>query len=271
VYLFYIDESGNREYGEGTTRYFVLCGMGIPDNEWRLLNSEMVSLKKTYFRETDVEIKSEWLRDPRKRQKRYLDTFKITADELHECVQKVYDLIVSRNVTIFGAVIDKVQMQETYIVPQSPSSLAYKLLFERLELFLRSLPENQFGIVVFDKITQYQAKMVGYENLLTRQHLKYQLKGTDFVGIERIIEGLLFIPSVESNFLQIADLCAYNIFRQFRTYGEDWESSKTNVLRTYEYFERILPKIYKSPDGQLSGWGIKKYPDKGKILWGVKK
>ncbi len=162
-------------------------------------------------------------------------------------------------------------MQEQYTRRQSPSSIAYRLIFERFEKFLENDPNRNFGIVIFDKIAEAGFVKKGYENLLSRQHLKYLSKGTEFVTIERIIEGLLFIPSTENNFIQLADLCAYNTFRQFREFGEDWEKPSGEGLRTYKYFSKILDRFYADENGRLSSYGIKKFPDRGKIIWRLKK
>ena len=48
AYLFYVDESGQREYGK-TSRYFALCGLGLPVESWRLLSSDINALKVLYF------------------------------------------------------------------------------------------------------------------------------------------------------------------------------------------------------------------------------
>jgi hypothetical protein len=257
MYLFYLDESGEREY-ESKGRYFVLCALGLPASEWRALNNDVLTLKNTYFRDLRVEIKSAWLRIPKERQKRYISRYKITEDELNEFVGKLYDSLLSYNITIIASVINKEQMQDQYKQPQSPSSLAYRLLFERIELFLEGVP-NAFGMILFDKITDLQVMKKGYEDLLTQQHLRYLEKGTEFVRVNRIIEGLLFIPSHENNLLQLADLCSYNIYRQFVIYGEEWDAQHKFINR-YPYFEKIEPKLHRSPMGDYSGYGIKKFP-----------
>lgn len=267
MYLFYVDESGQREYGEGTTRYFVLCGVGIPSTSWRSLNDNINALKKLYFGDPTVELKSKWLRIPSARTKHYVRPYASKETDLQELVAKLYDLIEESDMVLFAAVIDKIQMQEQYSTPQSPSSLAYKFIFERFQQFLQGLHQTEQGIVIFDKISEAQFVKRGYENLLSRQHLRYLEKGTDYVRIDRIIEGLLFIPSYENNFIQIADLCAYNTFRQFRQFGEDWDTPGRGQVRSYPYFERIARKFYMGPRGRLSGYGVKKYPDRGKVLW----
>ncbi|MCS6937177.1 MAG: DUF3800 domain-containing protein [Candidatus Bipolaricaulota bacterium] len=257
MYLFYLDESGEREY-ESRGRYFVLCALGLPVSEWRALNNDVLMLKNTYFRDARVEIKSAWLRIPKEREKRYIHRYHLTEDELNEFVAKLYDALLSYNITIIASVINKEQMQDQYKQPQSPSSLAYRLLFERIELFLESLPDA-FGLILFDKITDLQVMKKGYEDLLTQQHLRYLEKGTEFVRVNRIVEGLLFIPSHENNLLQLADLCGYNIYRQFFMYGDEWDAHRRFINR-YSYFERIESKLHRSSEGDYAGYGIKKFP-----------
>jgi hypothetical protein len=257
MYLFYLDESGEREYESGS-QYFALCALGVPVQEWKTLNTDVLALKKTYFNNVEVEVKSNWLRIPKERQRRYLSHYTVTEPELEEFTDKLYDALLSYNVVLVASVIDKHQMQKQYKTPQSPSSLAYRLAFERIELFLQS-KDQAHGILIFDKITELEMKKKGYENLLSYQHLRYLEKGTDFVHVSQIVEGLLFIPSHENNLLQLADLCAYNIYRQFVEYGTEWDAQKAFSNR-YKYFARIESKLYRSQAGDYVGYGLKKFP-----------
>jgi hypothetical protein len=264
MYLFYLDESGEREY-TSRGQYFVLCALGVKVQDWKSLNGDVLTLKKTYFNNPLVEIKSNWLRIPKERSERYLDLYHITPDELNEFVQKLYDALLSYDVTLMASVVDKHRMQTKYVNPQSPSSVAYRHLIERVELFLEGLdaPDQSqrpfYGLMVFDKITELQVQRQGYENLLSRQHLRYLEKGTDYIAVNHIVEGLLFIPSAENNLLQLADLCAYNIHRQFIDHGAEWETSR-GFTNHYGYFTRIEPKLHRSASGSYRGYGIKMFP-----------
>ncbi len=257
MYLFYIDESGQREYESGS-QYFALCAVGVPIEEWQIINADVLALKKTYFGDVEVEIKSNWLRNPKEQQKHYTSRYPVTQAELLELANKLYDILLSHNVVIFASVVDKHQMQAQYTEPQSPNSLAYRHIFERIELFLQHQAKTH-GILIFDKITEAEISKKGYENLLARQHLRYLEKGTDFVRVSQIAEGLLFIPSHENNLLQLADLCAYNVYRQFVDHGAEWDVQGTFTSR-YSYFERIEPKIHCRPAGGYAGWGLQKFP-----------
>ncbi|MCL5102844.1 MAG: DUF3800 domain-containing protein [Armatimonadetes bacterium] len=257
MYLFYLDESGEREY-KSRSQYFTICALGVPIEEWKAINNDMLVLKQTYFKNVEVEVKSNWLRNPKEREKRYVVPYSITEAELKEFTDKIYDMLMSYNIVVIASVVDKLKMQQKYAKPQSPSSVAYRLIFERVELFLKNQVDTH-GILIFDKITELEMKKKGYENLLARQHLRYLEKGTEFLAISRIAEGLLFIPSHENNLLQLADLCAYNVHRQFRAHGKECDSPDGFVNR-YSYFERIEPKLYKSADGNFMGWGLKRFP-----------
>ena len=68
MYLFYIDESGEREY-TSPGRYFVLTALGVRDRDWKLLNTDVLTLKRTYFGDVGIELKSNWLRIPTERQR----------------------------------------------------------------------------------------------------------------------------------------------------------------------------------------------------------
>jgi hypothetical protein len=224
----------------------------------------MHTLKQSYFGDPTVEIKSSWVRQPAAAQKRYLEPYKVSEEALHECVGRLYDLLDNRSLALFGAVVDKVQMQKVYTVPQNPNSLAYRLLFERLH-FLTGQGPDCYGVVIFDRIHDADFREKGYENLLAAQHLRYLQKGTDFVEIANIVEGLLFISSSVNNFIQLADLCAYDVFRQFKDHGAQWDKPDGDGWPLYGHFRRILPRFYRGPGGLLAGYGVKKYPDFSKL------
>jgi len=266
TYLMYVDESGQREYGSKTSRYFVLCALAVPVASWQLINNQLHTLKLSYFDNPTVEVKSSWLRFPVSRKKQYLDPYGISEASLTEFVDRLYTDILDRpELVLFASVVDKVQMTQQYVSPQSPSSLAYRLVFERLQHFLETREETSHGLVVFDKITDAAFQTQGYENLLSKQHLRYLMQGTDFVQIENIVEGLLFIPSHENNFIQLADLCSYNVFRQFKEQGSQWDDPSGDSLPMYPFFKRMVHHFYTSSGGVVSGRGIKKYPDHKKL------
>lgn len=248
MYLFYLDESGEREY-TSSSRYFVLCGLGVPVSQWRKLNQQVLSLKQTYFTDVDVEIKSSWLLHPKERNKHYLSKYPISEDDIGRFTEEIYRVLQTFDVVIIATVVDKHQLKTLNADSLAPTTIAYQTLFEQIELFLK--PQDEiYGVLIFDKINENEFRRKGYENLLAKQHLNYLHQGTGSVQVSRIVEGLLFIPSHENNLLQLADLCAYNIYRQFADHGDEWGSG---FKSKYPYFERIESKIYCDPSGNYCG------------------
>jgi hypothetical protein len=58
----YIDDSGEKEYGANTSRYFVYAGAVVDRAVEVALSAEIDGLKRATFSTTEVEIKSNWLR-----------------------------------------------------------------------------------------------------------------------------------------------------------------------------------------------------------------
>lgn len=67
--------------------------------------------------------------------------------------------------------------------------------------------------------------------------------------------------------MQVADLVAYNCFRQFRQHGKAWEDSSLKRLPTYNHFLKTLALFDKGPGNQFAGYGIAKWPVATKVAW----
>jgi hypothetical protein len=78
-----------------------------------------------------------------------------------------------------------------------------------------------------------------------------------------------FERSNNSNFLQLADTVAYNIWRQFVNFGDWWDAEGEKESKMYPYFQRILPNFYHK-DGKILGVGIIKVPNLKRTKWRAK-
>ena len=102
-------------------------------------------------------------------------------------------------------------------------------------------------------------------------------EGMEKVYVDKydVISDIKFIKSKNENFLQIADSCAYNIFRQFAQYGREWEGLKIDKkgrkkLTAYSYFKKIRCNFFYKPSSmQVRGYGLVCIPDKNKINWNL--
>ena len=78
-----------------------------------------------------------------------------------------------------------------------------------------------------------------------------------------------FKNSALSHHIQVADIIAYNVYRQFVEYGEAWEDSINKELPTYAWLEKLSHK-FRNNDGRIQGFGIIKMPIINRIKWAIK-
>ena len=266
MYLFYVEESGERDYNTKSSQHFILLAVGIAEADWHSLNKKINALKTSYFGTRNVKIKSTFLRNPEKRRRNYLDPFKemeLTEEVLTEFVAKIYAFIDAAPLTLFSVVIDKRRMMEQYESPMPATPLAYQMLMERIQTFLEQQQGNPNGLIIHDLIDEKPGLPRSHQKEIVDLHERLLHEGrTTYKNISNLIEGVHFIPDDQSNFLQLADLMAYNVFRQFTEHSKEWDEGVSLTRMTkYPQFERILPKFFRS-GARVRGYGIKKFPEK---------
>ena len=119
---------------------------------------------------------------------------------------------------------------------------AWELLLERVEEFLNLDHSRHKGIMVVDDVSKEMNRS------LAMKHAFFQQSGTTSgCKLRHIIEMPLFVRSVLSNGIQLADLVSYNIYRAFKS-GD----------LAYPWFRRIAPYLWpgKSTTGIPSGLKI---------------
>ena len=264
MFLFYVDESGQREYNEKNSRHFVLGAVAISETDWRTVNQQINALKIEVFDDRRVEFKSVALRNQEKQRKRYLEPYGVSLAQLTVAIERLYEIVDAAPLILFAVIVDKRQMTAKYAVAESPTSYAYELLVERFERFLSRQMVEHSGIVIHDLIQEVPGASKSYQREIIKQHEKFLHEGkTSLAPIRRIVEGVHFVETDQSNFLQVADLVAYNIYRQFTEHLREWddlasvdEKQAFDQLPTYPYFKRLLPKFDRGSNGGLRGCGI---------------
>ncbi len=240
MYFFYIDDSGQIDYGKKASKYFVYNALGIESSDWHNINQQVVELKLNTFKTPNaelLEVKSNWLRIPKEREERwYLK--KLNSGELKNFSQGLFDIILQNNITLIACVIDKNKMLEKYQQnAYEPNVYAIELLLERISLFMNNNHPDKQAVIVADKCSNEIEAMLNKNHVIRRNHGGYTWK-----NLSSIIENLIFVDSKYSNFIQLTDLCAYNIFHAF-------EYNKPG----YEFFRKILPKYYCINNGLYKG------------------
>ena len=244
--------------------YFVLAGIYISSSDVARLNPEIDSIKKKYFGTKHVEIKSEWMRNPHQRKKKYLDAFSISEDDLKKFTDEWYSIYEKNkeNVQIQAFVLDK-RFYKNKRNTCTPLQILTQVLFDRVELH-----NSRECLIVFDQMD----REIKSEKHRQGDILKISSKEIDLGSFHTKYSHAkpTFEKSKNSNFLQLADTAAYNVLRQFVDFGDQWEDKEAKTLSLYAFFERITANFYHK-NGRIAGMGIVKVPDIQKNKWSRKK
>ena len=276
TYQLFVDDSGNREYDEGRdyvhsgkTLYFVYGSILIEERAAYLLVARLRELKQVVFGRTDVELKSNWLRLPEERQRRYIDPFDVTGQRLDRFTDDYYELLTQTPLELVGAVVNKLEVQEEYDDPWYAPTIAYEILLQRA---VQAVPPRSTLAVVVDDISGKTPKRNSYQTLLTNHHSLLRRAGSSLqptISFGCIDSPVRFVSSQKSELIQAADQVAYNIFRQFRDHGPLWEvvPPAGGVLPTYLPFDKLVQKFRTDAAGRVQGFGIVKFPLKKRVQW----
>lgn len=290
TYKVFIDDSGFKEYRDEYNpinvqlppdyksaidfwhnNYFVLSGIRVSQADLGLISGEIADLKKRFFGTEDVEVKSNWLRIPLEQKKHYLDKYPITPKQLRDFGEKFIDLIAAhdRQIKTFSVVFDKRRYKNRSGSSSAPLFKATQVLLERLH---KSNFDGDSSIVVFDQMeSKVNPKIGNHKNMLA---IYTSNAGVDHIYVDeyKSISKVVFDSSATEPFLQVADVVAYNVFRQFCEFGRDWTDEDGNVT-CYKYFGRLLCNTYCSPypyhNSLIRGYGITLVPDFAKKSWSL--
>ncbi len=277
THVLFIDDSGTKEYAadpkeytgrRGNSRYFVFCGVLVSMKSSGLFTNEIIQAKLKHFGDDTVEIKSNWLRIPREQQRCYYEPYALTPEKLTAFTDEYYKLINEANLMLIASVVDKMQMQQDYPTPWYAPAVAYETMLLRVQ---QEIPHSDQVAVIIDDTTGKTPKGNDYKKNLERQHNKLKKYGSSLWKGQTFpsLTTQKFVNSQNSHLVQVADVCAYNVYRQFQEYGENWESEECKTLPMFEYFEKVNTKFRKSLYGQVQGYGIIKMPERNKKRWTV--
>ncbi len=249
-----MDESGEKNPAVKKNEPFVLLALGLHEFQWkkfeRTINrKKLLLIQAIKEREgvqlelADAEIRSSDVRIPKNR---YEHKFlrHLTDQELSELIDLFYTELEKRHFKVFAAVIDKMQL-DNFMDLEKLLKKVYELLLERAENYLSNDHSNQNAIFVLDNTSKQLNRS------LAMKHSYFQRGGTSAgLKLNHIIEIPFFVESYLSNGVQLADLCAYNVYRAFLAMDE-----------SYPFFCKLLPSFYvscKTRDKKIDG--LKVFP-----------
>jgi len=234
--------------------YFVLAGLYVDSDTISRLNPIINAKKIEVFGTKYVEIHSSDIRNPHRRRKNYIEKYGIDDNDLKKFIDDFWYPIIADNpqMKIQSVVLDKRYFKNRRNL--SPLVMATQALLDRIEL-----GPNNTSLIIFDQMEDVlksergaQGDILKVANHEINLHAFFEKYSYASISFEK---------SKNSNFLQIADSIAYNIFRQFVDYGDEWDGSDA-IGDMYTYFEKTYNNFYcREGDNQPKGVGISKLPD----------
>lgn len=230
MYFLYLDESGQRGFpatgklDPGSPRddksIYVLCGLTLFDGRWDRFNYPIESTKLRLINKIkartgvaldlhNAEIHSVSVRIP-KRRSAHPFLSRLEPTEIDELVSTYFDQLSAQHMRIIAVVFDK-----RYVNDYDGNRLhrtSYEFMLERFQNYLRFYHTRHMGVVVIDD-TSKQLNLS-----LAEKHSFVRRNGTSSgLHLYNIVEAPFFVPSEMSNGIQLADLCAYTLFKGFRS------------------------------------------------------
>ncbi len=205
VHILYLDGSGGAS--NPRDRHFVLAGISVFERSiYHLIKKadEFVA-NLNLGNATEIELHASHIynakSNPWRQIKANRDRERILCDAIGLLVPE------SKSVHPFAVVVEKEALGEE----EHALSVAFEEMMNRFNLFLRGLyaenREKQRGLVIMDKARQER----DLQNLMA----EFRVRGTRWGRIRNLAEVPLFADSRSSRLLQLADLVAYAVWRQY--------------------------------------------------------
>jgi Protein of unknown function (DUF3800) len=269
MYICYLDESGVPQKNAGTTAYFVLLGLAIPAVSWRQKDAEIAEILNA--RNFYGEIHTAWMARMYPEQERIADFASLDPGARKRAVLNERKLDLAK-AALHGSKAVK-QLAKNY---EKTSAYVHLTLEERLGILWAAADQiGSWTDAVIFADAQRKAANAGdedrilehaFEQVVTRFHhhlerhstevglivqdqnetaarrltqlaRKYHTRGTTYSQVSRLVETPLFVDSRLTSMVQLADLCAYAVRRNF-------ENGETDLLeRFYHRFDRSAGKL----------------------------
>ena len=254
--LLYIDESGDTiPISQDGKKHLVLTGCIIDESNVREIDDTLRSIKKKYYQNPDIEIKSNFLRyaNPDLSQNSPIKLMsRAKYDELEADVAEFLKQIPIELITI---VIAKEEYWQKY-PSQNPYKVAYMFLLERFQKYLAE--QDALGICIIDP-REGQVEKHYFGDEINELHELMRRSGRDdgyiWSQCPNIIEKLLFSQSDKTMGIQIADLYCYPVFHIY-----EYDKSASDYWR---FSDITMPKLQRK-NGRIDGIGLKYFPGTNK-------
>ena len=248
--IMYIDESGDTSpISQGGKKFLVLNGCIIHENARVQIETQFRKIKKEYYQNPDIELKSNFLRYANPDLTESSPLKLNDREKYNQLEATVTNFLASIPITLISVVIHKTGYWKQYPA-QNPYDAAYIFLIERFQKYLEY--EKSYGIAIIDPREGQVEKSFMNDRLDNVHHTLRWGSGGYYYKCPNVIERILFASSDKTIGIQIADLYCYPIYHVFeynKTKEEYWRFVKTSY-----------PKFHKSND-KIDGIGLKYFPE----------
>ncbi len=256
--ILYIDESGDTiPLSQNGKRHLVLTGCIIDEKDIRPSDEKLRAIKKKYYQDEDIEIKSNFLRYANPDLSENSPMKLMDRQKYNELEAEIAQFMKEIPVELITVVIAKAEYWQKY-PSQNPYEVAYMFLLERFQKYLAEIDE--LGICIIDP-REGQVEKHYFGNEINDLHEKMRRSGREdgrlWSKCPNIIEKLLFSQSDKTIGIQIADLYCY---AAFHIYEYDKKPSEY-----WRFNDITLPKL-QTKNGRLDGIGIKYFPGVNKKI-----
>ncbi len=221
MYLLYADESGT--IGDKNQEIFILAGISVFERQTHWLSQELDNIVRSIHIDMDGNIelhgspmfggKKEWRKIPK--------STRIQA------IKDALSLIDGKKYRIFASVVNR-----HTISPANPISYTFEQLITRFDYFLarqyQVYNKPQRGLVIFDKSKE--------ESHIQSLAYEFKVDGHQWGSLRNLAEVPLFIDSQSSRLIQLADLVAYAIFRNYQF---DDEQFFEIIKDKFDFFNQV--------------------------------
>lgn len=242
MYLMYIDESGTTtSLQEKGSKFLVLTGCIINEADKYDIEFELRAIKKKFYQNPDIEIKSNFLRYANPDITNVDSPIKLNSKEKYDELEREVAVLMKKiPVSLVVVVINKPEYWNRYPA-QNPYDAAYIFLMERFQKFLER--KDGLGLCIIDPREGTVTKRYFDKEIDQTHNLLRWEDGGFWSKCPRVIERVLFSTSDLTIGIQLADLYCYptfNIHEYSKKPDEYWRYKEVTQPKIYSF--KIFPE-----------------------------
>lgn len=211
MYIVYLDESGNPNGWNNRQDHFAIGGIAVHENRIQSVSESLNAIQAKFFPDISVPIKFH-ATDANSGVDRFRN---LTQTQRQNLMDDVYDVIAGieyPNALLFATAINITAVKN----PDQALRDTFEDVVQRIDTFLARMDltgNPQKGLLIIDGNPSTGAK---YRALIS----EFRESGTRQGYLGNIVDIPYFSQSEDTRLLQLADFCAYAVFRYYER-GDD--------------------------------------------------